>query len=324
MSLPHRPVFVRGAAGGTTHHSIQGMADMTVTAAAVSGPKAFAEAGITPADVDVFEMYDSFTYTVLVVLEDLGFAPKGEGGPFVADGNLRLGGALPTNTDGGGLSATHPGMRGPVPAVRSDPSAARRSRRRAGAGRRDRGRARQRRLAVDAGHCRARNGAGMSTSGNGRGSRRRTICGRRRRPTTASSGQVRTAASCASSAARRAGATSTTRACCARTAVRDTLDVRDGERARHGVLVHGHPPERCAAVQRTRAVRGRDGRPRRGRARASSRRCRARARATRRSACGCAPRSVLPATSSASSTSNPREHARASGVPDDSSVPCVP
>jgi len=110
--LAHRPVFVRGAAGGTTHHSIQGMADMTVTAAAVSGPKAFAEAGISAADVDVFEMYDSFTYTVLVVLEDLGFAPKGQGGPFVADGNLRLDGALPTNTDGGGLSSTHPGMRG--------------------------------------------------------------------------------------------------------------------------------------------------------------------------------------------------------------------
>ena len=112
--LAHKPVFVRGAAGGTTHHSIQAMADMTHTAAAVSGPKAFAEAGITPADVDMFAMYDSFTYTVLVVLEDLGFAPKGEGGAFVTDGggNLRLGGALPTNTDGGGLSATHPGMRG--------------------------------------------------------------------------------------------------------------------------------------------------------------------------------------------------------------------
>jgi acetyl-CoA acetyltransferase len=110
--LPHAPVYVRGAAGGTTHNSIQGMADMTVTAATVSGAKAFAEAGISPADVDMFAMYDSFTYTVLVVLEDLGFAPKGEGGPFVADGNLRLGGALPTNTDGGGLSATHPGMRG--------------------------------------------------------------------------------------------------------------------------------------------------------------------------------------------------------------------
>jgi acetyl-CoA acetyltransferase len=110
--LPKRPVYVRGAAGGTTHHSIQGMADMTVTAAARSGPTAFAEAGVAPADVDVFCMYDSFTYTVLVVLEDLGFAPKGEGGPFVAEGNLRLDGALPTNPDGGGLSATHPGMRG--------------------------------------------------------------------------------------------------------------------------------------------------------------------------------------------------------------------
>ncbi|HTL84344.1 MAG TPA: acetyl-CoA acetyltransferase [Acidimicrobiia bacterium] len=113
-SLAHRPVFVRGAAGGSTHHSINAMTDMTRTAAAISGPKAFKEAGITPADVDMFAMYDSFTYTVLVVLEDLGFAPKGEGGPFVVDngGNLRLGGALPTNTDGGGLSCTHPGMRG--------------------------------------------------------------------------------------------------------------------------------------------------------------------------------------------------------------------
>jgi acetyl-CoA acetyltransferase len=112
--LAHRPVYVRGAAGGSTHHSINAMEDMTRTAGAISGPKAFAEAGITPADVDMFAMYDSFTYTVLVMLEDLGFAPKGEGGAFVTDngGNLRLGGALPTNTDGGGLSATHPGMRG--------------------------------------------------------------------------------------------------------------------------------------------------------------------------------------------------------------------
>ncbi len=107
-----RPVFVRGASGGTTHHSIQGMADMTTTAATEAGRRAFAAAGIGPADVDVFCSYDSFTYTVLVMLEDLGFAPKGEGGPFVADGNLRLGGRLPTNPDGGGLSCTHPGMRG--------------------------------------------------------------------------------------------------------------------------------------------------------------------------------------------------------------------
>jgi acetyl-CoA acetyltransferase len=110
--LGHRLVYVRGAAGAMTHHSIQGMADLTVSAGAVTGPKAFAEAGIAPSDVDMFAMYDSFTYTVLVCLEDLGFASKGEGGPFAASGALRLDGALPTNTDGGGLSATHPGMRG--------------------------------------------------------------------------------------------------------------------------------------------------------------------------------------------------------------------
>ena len=110
--LPHRPVYVRGAAAAMTHHSVHSMPDLTRSAGAVCGPKAFAQAGITAADVDTFQMYDSFTYTVLVCLEDLGFAPKGEGGAFAADGNLRLDGALPTNTDGGGLSATHPGMRG--------------------------------------------------------------------------------------------------------------------------------------------------------------------------------------------------------------------
>src|SRR4051794_30581662 len=110
--LAHRPVYVRGAAAGMTHHSVQAMPDLPRTAGAVTGPKAFAEAGVTAGDVDTFQMYDSFTYTVLVCLEDLGFAPKGEGGAFAASGALRLGGALPTNTDGGGLSATHPGMRG--------------------------------------------------------------------------------------------------------------------------------------------------------------------------------------------------------------------
>jgi acetyl-CoA acetyltransferase len=112
LHLAHRPVYVRGAAGGMTHHSVQAMPDLTQTAAAFTGPKAFAEAGVTPDDVDTFQMYDSFTYTVLVCLEDLGFCAKGEGGAFAASGALRLDGALPTNTDGGGLSATHPGMRG--------------------------------------------------------------------------------------------------------------------------------------------------------------------------------------------------------------------
>jgi acetyl-CoA acetyltransferase len=67
---------------------------------------------VRPADVDVAELYDAFTYMLLLTLEDLGFCAKGEGGRFVEKGSLRLGGELPTNTDGGGLSACHPGQRG--------------------------------------------------------------------------------------------------------------------------------------------------------------------------------------------------------------------
>ena len=78
-----------------------------------SGPAAFAEAGITPADVKYVSIYDSFTITVLITLEDLGFCPKGQGGKFVSDGNLIAGvGKLPFNTDGGGLCNNHPANRG--------------------------------------------------------------------------------------------------------------------------------------------------------------------------------------------------------------------
>ena len=80
--------------------------------AARSGKLAFERAGLTPDDVDVCQLYDAFTSMVLLTLEGLGFCKKGEGGPFVEDGKLRVGGALPTNTDGGGLSCCHPGMRG--------------------------------------------------------------------------------------------------------------------------------------------------------------------------------------------------------------------
>lgn len=111
--LRKAPVYVRGAAHTTTHQlNISAMPDVTVTSAATSGPLAFARAGLTPADVDVAQLYDSFTITVLLTVEDLGFCAKGEGGDFVADDGLGLGGRLPTNTDGGGLSACHPGMRG--------------------------------------------------------------------------------------------------------------------------------------------------------------------------------------------------------------------
>ena len=107
------PAHILGAAHATTHHmNISQMPDLNLTAAAQSGPLALKRAGVSLADVDVLQLYDSFTITVLLTLEDLGFCGKGDGGPFVEGGRLRWDGPLPTNTDGGGLSACHPGMRG--------------------------------------------------------------------------------------------------------------------------------------------------------------------------------------------------------------------
>jgi acetyl-CoA acetyltransferase len=111
--LAKPPVWVLGAASCGDHaQSMTQMPDLTTTAGAVSGPAAFAMAGITPADVDVLMSYDSFTITALLHLEDLGFCAKGEGGPFVADGNIGAGARLAMNTNGGGLSFTHPGQYG--------------------------------------------------------------------------------------------------------------------------------------------------------------------------------------------------------------------
>jgi acetyl-CoA acetyltransferase len=111
--LKKAPVYVLGGAHATNHHmNMSAMPDLTVTPAALSGPLAFERAGISPADVDVAELYDSFTITVVLTVEDLGFCAKGEGGAFVEDDGLGVRGRLPTNTDGGGLSACHPGMRG--------------------------------------------------------------------------------------------------------------------------------------------------------------------------------------------------------------------
>ena len=111
-SLRKPPVFVLGAATCTDHMVIGQMPDLTTTPGVVSGARAFEMAGVEPADVDVLMSYDSFTITALLHLEDLGFCKKGEGGPFVADGHLGPGGSLPMNTNGGGLSFTHPGMYG--------------------------------------------------------------------------------------------------------------------------------------------------------------------------------------------------------------------
>ncbi|MHB8466641.1 MAG: acetyl-CoA acetyltransferase [Acidimicrobiales bacterium] len=110
--LPKRAVWVLGAGEKVSHVSVSQWPDFTTGPAVVSGALAFERAGLTPADVDVCELYDAFTYMLLITLEDLGFCGKGEGGAFVEDGRLRVGGALPTNTDGGGLSALHPGQRG--------------------------------------------------------------------------------------------------------------------------------------------------------------------------------------------------------------------
>jgi acetyl-CoA acetyltransferase len=111
-TLKRPPVFLLGAGEAQTHRHISSMPDLTVTAAVDSGARAFAEAGLRPADVESVQVYDAFTITPVLFLEDLGFCPKGEGGAFVADGRIAPGGALRVNTSGGGLSYGHPGMNG--------------------------------------------------------------------------------------------------------------------------------------------------------------------------------------------------------------------
>lgn len=111
-SLQRKPVYLLGAASGTSHKNISEMPDLTITAAAECGARAYAQAGVTASDIDVVEVYDAFTINTILFLEDLGFCPKGEGGRFVEDGAIAPGGRLPVNTNGGGLSCVHPGMYG--------------------------------------------------------------------------------------------------------------------------------------------------------------------------------------------------------------------
>ncbi|MFD7880172.1 acetyl-CoA acetyltransferase [Streptomyces sp. NPDC059766] len=107
------PVWVLGTGEHVSHAAMSQWPDFTVSPAAVSGRLAFQRAGVGPGEMDFAEIYDAFTYMTLVTLEDLGFCAKGEGGAFVEKGRLKVaGGELPVNTDGGGLSAQHPGMRG--------------------------------------------------------------------------------------------------------------------------------------------------------------------------------------------------------------------
>ena len=108
-----RPLVKIIGAGEALKDQMGGKVDLTWSGARVSGPIAFAEAGVKPADIKYASIYDSFTITVLEQIEDLGFCKKGEGGKFVADGNLISGvGKLPFNTDGGGLCNNHPANRG--------------------------------------------------------------------------------------------------------------------------------------------------------------------------------------------------------------------
>ncbi|MEE9278352.1 MAG: hypothetical protein V3V06_08065, partial [Dehalococcoidia bacterium] len=106
------PVWILGSGEATGYPENDG--DITTSAAAQSAPQAFAQAGVRPDEIDIAMVYDSFSITVLICLEDLGFCTKGEGGAWVEGGRLRWdSGIKPAlNTDGGGLSSNHPGMRG--------------------------------------------------------------------------------------------------------------------------------------------------------------------------------------------------------------------
>ena len=112
-TLKKKPVYVLGTGNSLSHATISNMPDLTVTAAADSGAQAYKMAGIKPSDVKMLSLYDAFTITPVLFVEDLGFCPKGEGGRFFEGGATAPGGSrIPVNTSGGGLSYCHPGMYG--------------------------------------------------------------------------------------------------------------------------------------------------------------------------------------------------------------------
>ena len=114
-----KPVPVLGFGQGQTSRDVALRTDLTTTAAKISAQTAFAMAGMKPSDIDVAQIYDCFTIAVLMTLEDYGFCAKGEGGRFVQDGRIELGGDLPINTSGGLLSETGmPGMQLVIEGVR--------------------------------------------------------------------------------------------------------------------------------------------------------------------------------------------------------------
>ena len=112
-NLRRKPVYLLGWGEALNHGTVMSqMRDFTDNGASISGGKAFEMASVKPEDIDIAQIYDSFTITVMLSLEGLGFCPKGEGGHFVSGQRSAPGGDFPMNTDGGGLSSNHPGMRG--------------------------------------------------------------------------------------------------------------------------------------------------------------------------------------------------------------------
>ncbi len=109
-SLKQKPVWVLGTGEAQNHRNISQMPDFTSTKASVSSKRAFEQAGVGIADIDTAHVYDAFTISLLILMEDLGFCKKGEGGAFVENGRLAPGGQLSLNPNGGGLSFSHPGM----------------------------------------------------------------------------------------------------------------------------------------------------------------------------------------------------------------------
>ena len=110
--MKQTPVYLLGAGEGHSHEHISAARNLTTSAAKEAGQRAFEMSGLRPTDMDFAQLYDCFTPTVLVELEDLGFCEKGEGGAFVESGALLPGGSLPVNTHGGLLSHSHPGNPG--------------------------------------------------------------------------------------------------------------------------------------------------------------------------------------------------------------------
>ena len=110
--FPHKPIYLLGSGEGHSHEHISQAADLTTSAALKSGQAAFEQSGRSHKDIDFAQIYDCFTPTVLIQLEDLGFCAKGEGGAFISSGATRPGGDLPVNTHGGMLSHCHPGNPG--------------------------------------------------------------------------------------------------------------------------------------------------------------------------------------------------------------------